>query len=99
MDSVGSVSWWRGEVVLLYLAVAVSRIAFGVMIIIFPSYLAGYSNISLAIALALYPVLESVSAVPIGAFCDTRGRRSQHNENQGLSKIGFIIDFKNALPR
>ncbi|MDA4113805.1 MAG: MFS transporter [Thaumarchaeota archaeon] len=75
MDSAVSVSWWKGEVVLLYLAVAVSRIAFGVMIIIFPSYLAGYSNISLAIALALYPVLESVSAVPIGAYCDTRGRR------------------------
>jgi len=76
MRAAVTISWWRGEVLLLYLAVAVSRIAFGVMIIVFPSYLEGYSNISLAVVLALYPVLESVSAIPMGLVCDSRGRRS-----------------------
>src|SRR5207245_1848309 len=46
--------WWRRELLLLYASMTVARIGFGVMIILFPSYLARSSNVSLALVLALY---------------------------------------------
>src|SRR2546426_8719951 len=63
------------DLAVLYLSMTLTRIGFGVIIIIFPAYLLGISDIELAIALALYPVLEAFSAIPIGRLCDTRGRK------------------------
>src|SRR5256886_16771701 len=63
------------DLAVLYLSMTLTRIGFGVIIIIFPAYLLGVSDIELAIALALYPVLEAFSAIPVGRLCDTRGRK------------------------
>src|SRR5207245_6724306 len=63
------------DLAVLYLSMSLTRIGFGVIIIIFPAYLLGVSDIELAIALALYPVLEAFSAIPVGRLCDTRGRK------------------------
>jgi MFS family permease len=63
------------DLVLLYLSMGVTRIGFGVIIILFPSYLLGATDVGLAFALALYPVLEAFAAVPMGRYCDTRGRK------------------------
>ena len=68
-------SWWARDLILLYLSVTTARVGFGVVIIIFPSYLSGTSDVTLAVVLALYPILEGLLAVPIGGLCDTRGRR------------------------
>ncbi len=66
----------RGRhLVVLYLSMIATRVGFGVIIILFPVYLFGASDVELAIALALYPILEAFSAVPIGGLCDTRGRK------------------------
>src|SRR3989449_10355011 len=59
----------------LYLSMSLTRVGFGVIIILFPAYLLGVTDIELAIALALYPVLEAFSAIPMGRLCDTRGRK------------------------
>jgi len=63
------------DLAVLYLSMTLTRIGFGVIIIIFPAYLLGVSDIELAVALALYPVLEAFSAIPVGRLCDTRGRK------------------------
>ena len=63
------------EFAVLYFSQSLTRVGFGVIIILFPAYLIGVSDIELAIALALYPVLEAFSAIPIGRLCDTRGRK------------------------
>ncbi len=67
----------------------VARIGFGVMIILFPSYLGRSSNISLAVVLALYPVVEASMAIPMGILCDRRGRRSVFL--WGLGSMGGLI--------
>ena len=61
---------------ILYLSVLASRIGFGVIIIIFPLYIKGATDIEVAVALALYPILEAITAIPVGRLCDTRGRKS-----------------------
>src|SRR5437667_913898 len=63
------------DLAVLYLSMTLTRIGFGVIIILFPAYLLGVTDIELAIALALYPVLEAFSAIPMGRLCDTRGRK------------------------
>src|SRR2546428_1971494 len=63
------------DLAVLYLSMTLTRIGFGVIIILFPAYLLGVSDIELAVALALYPVLEAFSAIPVGRLCDTRGRK------------------------
>jgi len=82
-------AWWRRELLLLYTSMSVARIGFGVMIIIFPSYLAGASNLELAIALASYPLAEAFTAVPVGALCDRQGRRKVFLAGLGL--MGALI--------
>ena len=66
---------WRADLILLYISLAVSMVGFGVIIIIFPSYLRGASDIQLGLILALYPILEAITAVPLGGVCDTKGRK------------------------
>lgn len=60
---------------MLYLAVVVTRVGFGTLVILFPIYLGAASSLSLAAILSLYPILEAVTAVPLGILCDTHGRR------------------------
>jgi MFS family permease len=66
----------KRDFAILYLAVLASRVGFGVIIIIFPFYIMGASDLEVAVALALYPILEAVSALPIGRLCDTSGRKA-----------------------
>src|SRR2546430_14937616 len=63
------------DLAVLYLSMTLTRIGFGVIIIIFPAYLLGVSDIELAVSLALYPVLDAFFAIPVGRLCDTRGRK------------------------
>ncbi len=65
----------RRDLPVLYLSMVVTRVGFGVIIIIFPSYISHASDISVAIALALYPIFEAFASVPMGRFCDTAGRK------------------------
>jgi MFS family permease len=64
-----------GGFAVLYAAVLASRVGFGVMIILFPMYIAGASDLASAVSLALYPIFEAATAVPIGRMCDVRGRK------------------------
>jgi len=63
------------DLAVLYLSMTMTRFGFGVMIILFPIYIFRATDIELAVALALYPVLEAFSAIPVGRLCDTRGRK------------------------
>jgi MFS family permease len=65
----------KRDLAVLYLAMLVSRVGFGVIIILFPLYISKSTDISVAVALALYPTLEAATALPMGRLCDTRGRR------------------------
>jgi MFS family permease len=80
---------WRRELLLLYASMTVARVGFGVMIILFPSYLARSSNVSLAVVLALYPLTEAATAVPLGILCDRQGRRRVFLG--GLALMGGLI--------
>ena len=66
-----------GTLSLLYVAVFLTRIGFGSILIIFPIYLnIAQSMSSLAgIVIALYPAVEGFSALPVGTFVDLKGRR------------------------
>ena len=63
-----------GEFSILYLSVFLTRIGFGAIIILFPSYVNAGPLVS-GIVLALYPILEAGSALPVGRYLDRRGRR------------------------
>ncbi len=65
---------------ILYAAVLLTRIGFGTILIVFPSYLLGSDGLPIPSALrglilALYPALEGLSALPVGAWIDRSGRR------------------------
>jgi len=65
---------------ILYVAVFLTRIGFGTILIIFPVYLLDQNGIPISqalsgVILALYPALEGVSALPVGAWVDRKGRR------------------------
>src|SRR5437667_11118551 len=58
----------------LYLAVFLTRIGFGSVTILFPLYLpAGAFQVGLI--LALYPIAEAVSAMPVGRLADRISRK------------------------
>jgi MFS family permease len=59
---------------ILYAAVFLTRIGFGTILVIFPTYLS-ISSYLLGVILALYPALEGLSALPVGAWIDRSGRR------------------------
>src|SRR2546427_1261361 len=66
-----------GTLSILYLAVFLTRIGFGVILVIFPLYLPipkTQSAFAGAVT-AIYPVVEGVSALPVGAYVDRKGRR------------------------
>jgi MFS transporter, DHA1 family, multidrug resistance protein len=61
----------------LYLAVFLTRIGFGSVTILFPLYLpAGAFQVGLI--LALYPMAEAVSAMPVGRLADRVSRKKLH---------------------
>jgi DHA1 family multidrug resistance protein-like MFS transporter len=59
---------------LLYASVFLTRIGFGAIIIIFPLYIQAGPAVT-AIVTAFYPAVEGISALPVGAYVDHRGRR------------------------
>lgn len=83
----------KRDLSVLYLSVLASRIGFGVIIIIFPRYM-GTSlscagppscDVEIATALALYPILEAATAIPIGRFVDTHGRKTTF-----IASLGYL---------
>lgn len=66
---------WGRDLLILYFSMVVTRVGFGVIIIIFPSYILHVTDVVAAIALAVYPIFEAATAVPAGAICDRRGRK------------------------
>jgi len=65
----------RRDLAVLYLSMLTSRVGFGVIIIIFPAYISGASDLAAASALALYPLVEAATALPAGRLCDTKDRK------------------------
>lgn len=64
----------KRELLVLYLAMLVTRAGFGSILILFPLYLK-VGSVGLGIALSTYPLTEFVSAIPVGRYVDLKGRR------------------------
>jgi MFS family permease len=99
----GPSSGWRaklGTLSILYLAVFLTRIGFGVILILFPLYLPiPKSQSALAAAVtAIYPLVEGVSALPVGAYVDLKGRRKVFIAGLGLIAIlSLLIGLSNNI--
>src|SRR5260370_8395894 len=84
----------------LYLAVFLTRIGFGSVTILFPLYLpAGAFQVGLI--LALYPIAEACSAMPIGRLADRISRKKLHLTGMILitiltAAIGFTRNLLNV---
>jgi len=84
----------------LYLAVFLTRIGFGSVTILFPLYLpAGAFQVGLI--LALYPIAEAVSAMPVGRLADRMSRKKLHLTGMALitvltAAIGFTRNLLNV---
>ncbi len=83
----------------LYLAVFLTRIGFGSVTIIFPLYLPA-GSFQVGIILALYPIAEAFSALPIGKLADHYSRKNLHVAGMLLitgltAAIGFTRDLYN----
>src|SRR5207244_6578458 len=61
----------------LYVAVFLTRIGFGSITILFPLYLQAPSYV-IGVILALYPMSEAASALPIGRLADRFSRKRLH---------------------
>ena len=86
-----------GTLSLLYASVFLTRIGFGAIIIIFPIYIQAGSAVT-GIVTALYPAVEGVSALPVGAYVDRRGRRRAFVAGMILvSILTFIIGLSPNL--
>ena len=70
-----------GDLTILYVSVFLTRIGFGAIVIIFPSYVHAGPFIA-GVVLALYPIIEAGSALPVGRYLDKGGRRKRVNEQQ-----------------
>ena len=89
-----------GTLSILYIAVFLTRIGFGVILIIFPFYLPiPKTESALAGAVtAIYPVVEGISALPVGAYVDRKGRRKVFIAGLGLIAIlSLLIGLSNNL--
>jgi MFS family permease len=90
----------RRDLTVLYAAILASRVGFGIIIIVFPSYVKGSLNcitvtscdIQIAATLALYPLLEAAAAVPIGMFIDSHGRRWMF-----IGSLGYIAVLMGSI--
>ena len=81
----------------LYVAVFLTRIGFGSVTIIFPIYLHAES-FQVGLILALYPIMEAVSALPVGRMADRFSRKKLHVFGMFLitaltALIGFTTDL------
>src|SRR5207245_9156376 len=81
----------------LYLAVFLTRIGFGSVTILFPLYLPT-GAFQVGIILALYPIAEAVSAMPVGRLADRISRKNLHLTGMTLiTVLTAAIDFKRNL--
>ena len=85
---------------ILYLAVFLTRIGFGVILFLFPIYLPIPKTQS-ALAggvTAIYPIVEGLTALPVGAYVDRKGRRTVFIAGLGLiSILSLVIGLSNNL--
>lgn len=84
----------------LYLAVFLTRIGFGSVTIIFPLYLPA-GSFQVGLILALYPIAEACSALPIGRLADRVSRKNLHVLGMMLitvltAAIGFTRNLLNV---
>ncbi|HEX9197507.1 MAG TPA: MFS transporter [Candidatus Bathyarchaeia archaeon] len=84
----------------LYLAVFLTRIGFGSVTILFPLYLPT-GAFQVGIILALYPIAEAVSAMPVGRLADRISRKKLHLTGMTLitvltAAIGFTRNLLNV---
>ncbi|HEV2119087.1 MAG TPA: MFS transporter [Candidatus Bathyarchaeia archaeon] len=102
-QGVGSSSGWLarlGTLSILYIAVFLTRIGFGVILVLFPIYLPiPKTQSALAGAVtAIYPVVEGVSALPVGAYVDRKGRKKLFVAGLALIAIlSLVIGLSNNL--
>jgi len=87
-------------VLYLYVAVFLTRIGFGSITILFPLYLQAPSYI-IGVILALYPMSEAVSALPIGRLADRHSRKRLHITGMIMitiltAAIGFTRNLLNV---
>jgi len=84
----------------LYLAVFLTRIGFGSVTILFPLYLPT-GAFQVGLILALYPIAEAVSAMPVGRLADRMSRKRLHLIGMTLitvltAAIGFTRNLLNV---
>ena len=80
------------------MAVFLTRIGFGTIIVIFPIYLRTGSASLAGIITALYPAVEGLTALPVGAYVDFRGRRRVFITGMaGISILTFIIGLSSNI--
>jgi DHA1 family multidrug resistance protein-like MFS transporter len=84
----------------LYLAVFLTRIGFGSVTILFPIYLPT-GAFQVGLILALYPIAEAVSAMPVGRLADRMSRKRLHLIGMTLitvltAAIGFTRNLLNV---
>jgi MFS family permease len=89
-----------GTLSILYIAVFLTRIGFGVILVVFLFYLPipkDQSALAGAVT-AIYPVVEGISALPVGAYVDRKGRRKVFVAGLGLiSILSLLIGLSNNL--
>ena len=99
----GPSSGWQaklGTLSILYLAVFLTRIGFGVILILFPLYLPiPRTQSALAgVVTAIYPLVEGASALPVGTYVDLKGRRNVFIAGLALIAIlSLLIGLSNNL--
>ena len=64
----------RTEFLVLYIAAFIIRVGFGVILIALPRYLVA-DSFTTGLVLAIYPILEAISAAPVGMYADRHGRK------------------------
>ena len=84
----------------LYLAVFLTRIGFGSITILFPLYLP-VGAFQVGLILALYPIAEACSAMPVGRLADKVSRKKLHLGGMGsitvlTAAIGFTRNLFNV---
>ena len=85
---------------ILYLSVFLTRIGFGVILVLFPVYLPiPKTESALAGAVtAVYPIVEGISALPVGTYVDLRGRKKVFVAGLALiSVLSLLIGLSNNL--
>ncbi len=90
----------RRMILYLYVAVFLTRTGFGAVTIIFPLYLTA-NSFQVGLILALYPIAEACSAMPIGRLADRFSRKTLHVTGMLLitaltAAIGFTTNLRDV---